>query len=256
MPLHIWSCANCSLRGGNASFVGSAIFITRPHATFAGEQTSQESRASRAMPGSEGADKQPQQKQDSTASAAPSRSGKAMAPAEASTGSAEPAAAAPGDRAQALNDPPAGRDSHLHSTSDEVSSGGLPSAPSSSERAQERASSEAAELAGGHHAEAQSAAQPAAGEREFGATVDGGQAKLPPRSLPPSRGGSAEALSAQGGGLPARPRGPPPFPEDPGSIRSQRQFAPVGDLGNALDKQVSTSSHIVYALWSAFFFFG
>ena len=67
--------------------------------------------------------------------------------------------------------------------------------------------------------------------------------KRPPRSLPSSRGGSAEALDTQGG-----PFTPPllwpgsssAVPGDPGSDGPpSRRFAPSRDVGMALDKQVS-----------------
>ncbi|EIE22165.1 hypothetical protein COCSUDRAFT_42545 [Coccomyxa subellipsoidea C-169] len=72
----------------------------------------------------------------------------------------------------------------------------------------------------------------------FAAATSG---KRPPRSLPPSRGGSAEALDTQGGGptqSQLRLGVPPPFLEGPGSVGSQRRFAHMGDLGTALDKHV------------------
>ncbi|KAK9916586.1 hypothetical protein WJX75_004592 [Coccomyxa subellipsoidea] len=63
--------------------------------------------------------------------------------------------------------------------------------------------------------------------------------KRPPRSLPPSRGGSAEALDAQASGPPSlRMGGPLHFLEDPGSAGSQRRFAHIGDISSALDKHM------------------
>ncbi len=78
-----------------------------------------------------------------------------------------------------------------------------------------------------------------AGQATIGQATSG---KRPPRSLPPSRGGSAEALDTQSGGpsqSQLRLGVPPPFLEDPGSVGSQRRFAHMGDLGTALDKHVS-----------------
>ncbi|CAL8467295.1 g6832 [Coccomyxa elongata] len=66
--------------------------------------------------------------------------------------------------------------------------------------------------------------------------------KRPPRSLPSSRGGSAEALDAQVGCLPPAvlwPGGSSAVPGDPGSDGPPlRRFAQVGEAGTALDKQV------------------
>ncbi|BDA40417.1 probable WASH complex subunit 1 at N-terminal half [Coccomyxa sp. Obi] len=66
--------------------------------------------------------------------------------------------------------------------------------------------------------------------------------KRPPRSLPSSRGGSAEALDAQAGGLPPPvvwPGTSSAVPGDPGSDGPPSwRFAHVGDVATALDKQV------------------
>ncbi len=70
--------------------------------------------------------------------------------------------------------------------------------------------------------------------------------KRPPRSLPPSRGGSAEALDAQAGGLPPPvlwPGSSSAVPGDPACDGPPfRRFAPLGDVSTALDKQVSSSA--------------